>query len=282
MNAFLVRAYDTVADFPTFGEDGEMAISLSPKELYTYNVATQAWELLSGGGGGGVTSVTDDGNTVVVVDNSIPTAPVITFGGVQVDAVTIIGDGSVGNPLEAVIPSLAGYVPYTGATGDVDLGSNDLSVDDEAYGAGWNGSLEVPTKNAVYDKINSLSVTRAISIILYDGGNDLTTGIKDVPIILPFAGTVTGWEIMAYDSTNTLLSTSCVVDILSDTFANLPLAGGDSIAGSEKPTLSGASTASDNTITTWTALTLYNYIQAEIESINTGVARIVISIKVAT
>lgn len=121
---------------------------------------------------------------------------------------------------------------------------------------------------------------RAITFSLYNSGYDLTTGIKDVPVIIPFAGTVTGWEIMAYDSTNTLISTSCVVDILSDTFANLPLAGGDSIAGTEKPTLSAASTNSDNTITTWSSITLYNYIQAEIESINAGVARVVISIKV--
>jgi hypothetical protein len=30
------------------------------------------------------------------------------------------------------------------------------TVADEAYGAGWNGSLEVPTKNALYDKIESM------------------------------------------------------------------------------------------------------------------------------
>lgn len=29
----------------------------------------------------------------------------------------------------------------------------DVAVPDEAYGAGWNGSLEVPTKNAVYDQV---------------------------------------------------------------------------------------------------------------------------------
>lgn len=34
--------------------------------------------------------------------------------------------------------------------------SNDVTVPDEAYGAGWNGSNEAPTKNAVYDKINSM------------------------------------------------------------------------------------------------------------------------------
>lgn len=31
----------------------------------------------------------------------------------------------------------------------------DMAVPDEAYGAGWNGSLEIPTKNAVYDKIEA-------------------------------------------------------------------------------------------------------------------------------
>lgn len=34
--------------------------------------------------------------------------------------------------------------------------SSDVSVPDEAYGSGWNGSLEVPTKNAVYDKIEAI------------------------------------------------------------------------------------------------------------------------------
>jgi hypothetical protein len=34
--------------------------------------------------------------------------------------------------------------------------TNDVSVPDEVYGAGWNGSLEVPTKNALYDKIETL------------------------------------------------------------------------------------------------------------------------------
>lgn len=32
----------------------------------------------------------------------------------------------------------------------------DVLVTDEAYGVGWNGSLEVPTKNAVYDKIETI------------------------------------------------------------------------------------------------------------------------------
>lgn len=35
--------------------------------------------------------------------------------------------------------------------------AGDVTVPDEAYGAGWNGSLEVPTKNALYDKIESIT-----------------------------------------------------------------------------------------------------------------------------
>lgn len=33
--------------------------------------------------------------------------------------------------------------------------TGDINVPDEAYGAGWNGSTEVPTKNAVYDEIET-------------------------------------------------------------------------------------------------------------------------------
>ncbi|CAL7961512.1 hypothetical protein GAMM_230015 [Gammaproteobacteria bacterium] len=36
------------------------------------------------------------------------------------------------------------------------IATGDVTVADEAYGAGWNGSTEVPTKNALYDKIETL------------------------------------------------------------------------------------------------------------------------------
>ena len=34
--------------------------------------------------------------------------------------------------------------------------TGDLNVPDEVYGVSWNGSMEVPTKNAVYDKIQTI------------------------------------------------------------------------------------------------------------------------------
>jgi hypothetical protein len=47
--------------------------------------------------------------------------------------------------------------------------ASDVSVPDEVYGVGWNASLEVPTKNAVYDKVQSLSEVPAGTIIDYAG-----------------------------------------------------------------------------------------------------------------
>jgi len=55
---------------------------------------------------------------------------------------------------------------YTDATPNlgVNLGNSNVwtaaqSVPDDAYAVGWNGSVEVPTKNAIYDKIEGLNVS---------------------------------------------------------------------------------------------------------------------------
>lgn len=49
------------------------------------------------------------------------------------------------------------FGPHLTQTGTSVISAVDITIPDEAYGAGWNGSLEAPTKNAVYDKIESLS-----------------------------------------------------------------------------------------------------------------------------
>lgn len=55
-----------------------------------------------------------------------------------------------------------------------DLDASNVTVDDEAYGAGWNGSVEVPTKNALYDKIETLP--QQDSMILSNGQGNSTVG----------------------------------------------------------------------------------------------------------
>ncbi len=69
--------------------------------------------------------------------------------------------------------------PVIGAATGTSLAvSGDVTVADEAYGVGWNGSLEVPTKNAIYDKIQAItvplsSITAAVAINSIDNAGHL-------------------------------------------------------------------------------------------------------------
>lgn len=79
----------------------------------------------------------------------------------------------------------SGAGPYTLGLnlGNANTWSADQSVPDEAYGVGWNGSVEVPTKNALYDKIETLgsgtvtSVSGTANRITSTGG---TTPVIDI------------------------------------------------------------------------------------------------------
>ena len=57
------------------------------------------------------------------------------------------------------VPDDAAVVHDTGdeTIAGVKTFSSDPLIPDEVYGVGWNGSLEPPTKNAVYDKIETIS-----------------------------------------------------------------------------------------------------------------------------
>lgn len=96
----------------------------------------------------------------------------------------------------------------------------DVTVGDEAYGVGWNASLEVPTKNAVYDKIETLgggiggstgSVDNALLRADGTGGSTLqTSGITindDGDLIIAPTNTASGADLEA-DSNDLILQTS--------------------------------------------------------------------------
>lgn len=57
-----------------------------------------------------------------------------------------------------------------------DTMTGDLSVPDEAYGAWWNGSMEVPTKNAIYDKIQTITESDTLQTVT-DRGSTTTNAI---------------------------------------------------------------------------------------------------------
>lgn len=82
-------------------------------------------------------------------------------------------------------------------------------------------------------------------IIIDGGGAAITSGVKGY-VQVPFGMIVNAWRVFGD------LTGSVVVDVWKDTYANFPPTTADSIAGSEKPTLSGAQKNEDTSLSTWT------------------------------
>lgn len=114
---------------------------------------------------------------------------------------------------------------------------------------------------------------RTIYLVMDGGGLPITTGIK-ADVRIPYSGTVTGWEIVA-DA-----SGSIVIDVWKDTYANYPPTVADTIAGTEKPTLSSAAKNQDTSLSTWTtSLTAGDWIRFNVDSAST-VTRVALAIMV--
>ncbi len=87
----------------------------------------------------------------------------------------------------------------------------------------------------------------AFGLSIDGAGAAITTGVKGY-VTIPFACKIQGWTLVADQAG------SIVIDVWKDTYANYPPVVGDSIAGSEKPTITAAVKGQDLSLTTWTSL----------------------------
>jgi hypothetical protein len=95
-------------------------------------------------------------NTYVGKAGFVPVVNSIEKGLGYFDPTTVVGTvhsvfGRVGD-ITAILSDYSSF--FVELAGDTMTG--DLIVPDEAYGVAWDANLEVPTKNAIYDKIESL------------------------------------------------------------------------------------------------------------------------------
>ena len=72
------------------------------------------------------------------------------------------------------------------------------------------------------------------------------TGPTGCFVSIPFNATPASWRLLGDQSG------SLVIDVWSDAYGNFPPTVADTIAGTEKPTLSAAQANEDTSLTTWT------------------------------
>lgn len=138
-----------------------------------------------------------------------------------------------------------------------------------------NSSGQVATASVLDTSIATTAdvLLSSFGVTLDGGGSAITTGVKGF-ISIPYNGAIQSWDIFADQSG------SIVLDIWKDTFANAPPTVADTIAGSEKPTLSSASKNQDTNLTTWTtSVSAGDVIGFNVDSAST-VTRVTVVIKI--
>lgn len=109
--------------------------------------------------------------------------------------------------------------------------SDPVNVPDEAYGAGWDGNTEVPTKNAIYDKIESLGPGGSAGLIaLYTDAGVITyfqpsadtDAARGTALVAAFAAHAAGDSIVIGPGTYQISSTLTPLDGVSVTGIGMP------------------------------------------------------------
>src|SRR3990167_8562331 len=116
-----------------------------------------------------------------------------------------------------------------------------------------------------------------IAFIIDGGGSAITTGLKG-GLEIPFGCTIN--RVTLAEISDTPITSSIVIDIWKDTYANYPPTVLDTITASAKPTLSSAIKSQDSTLTGWTtSISAGDFLFYNVDSV-TDAKKILISLKV--
>lgn len=113
----------------------------------------------------------------------------------------------------------------------------------------------------------------SLQFVVDGGGTAITTGVKG-DLVIPYNCTILGWDVLADTSG------SIVIDVWKDTYANFPPTVADTIAGSEKPTITSATKNQDTALSSWTtSLTRNDILRFNVDSCAT-ITRVTLNIRV--
>jgi len=115
-------------------------------------------------------------------------------------------------------------------------------------GDGSTFPITVNTGSGGGGSVSGGVLSGSFGITIDGAGSSITTGNKGY-VTIPYAGTITGWTMIADQSGN------CVIDVWKTGSGNIPTVA-DTITGTEKPTLSSQQINSNLTLTSWTTSVL--------------------------
>lgn len=158
-----------------------------------------------------------------------------------------------------------GTLDFTGAGVSAARVGNTVTVNIAGGGGATPTGTGFRHVTAGVEDAASATIPGAFVIVLDGGGETLLVGPQGY-FTVHRACTITGWRIK--ESSPTPISASIVIDVWKDIDANYPPTVADTIAGTEKPTLTAAIKNDDFTLTTWTpALAAGDVIGINIDSV---------------
>lgn len=156
--------------------------------------------------------------------------------------------------------AIASSLTLTGVThvSGLPMYASDASADNRFQVIYYNSSTGKLRSKIGGTWMTLAGATGVFSIPLDDGGAVLGTGVR-LDIMIPFDCVITGWTLLSS------VSASIVIDLWVDTYGNYPPTVADTITGGNKPTLSSATKAQNNSIS-W-ALTKGTILRLNIDSV---------------
>jgi len=255
---------------PVNYNSGSGAISIPKADSVTNGYLSAAdFVIFSSSAGGDVAGpVSSTDNAIARFD--LTTGKLIQNSVVTVDDTGILAGASISassNTLTNIAnTSISASAAIAGSKINPDFGAQNIVTTGSGTFSGTFDLAQIATpsnptasRNRIYPKsdgnfyklnssgteVNIATGLRTIGLTIDGGGSAITTGVKGY-IEVPYTGTITGWTILGD------VSGSMVVDVWKDTYANYPPTVADTIAGSEKPTISAALTGQDLSLSTWT------------------------------
>lgn len=133
--------------------------------------------------------------------------------------------------------------PGTPSVGNVSLWRKD--------NGDWVETDENGVETVVGPVSGSSTLVSVLSITVGNGVDVILAGTKGYSAPLPYGGTIQSWTIA--EVSQSPISGSIVIDIGKDTTGNYPPTFPvDSVAGTEKPSLTSQKTNSDSSLSSWT------------------------------